>query len=232
MEKQVSFLIILKEVFISLARWIQIHSAFVTTTATFFIAAFTWALVCANRKLWKVSQEQSKHMRQAMLDTQRAFIFLHSIPYQVFCPKKQRIPSAFGFKPQLLNSGKTPAMNAWGDVYYQNFDINTPDEEISAKITIPLKNKPKLFIGPSNPCYLKEFIINLQDAMDVFERKKRLFVWIVVEYNDMFNGTPLHHTNYCAEIILTSDPSQPVIDFNRPPNIFRYDTFLKYNSAD
>jgi hypothetical protein len=57
---------------VSLSEWIDLHSEFVTAAATAVIAVFTWALVCANRKLWKVSQEQSRDMKDSLRIAQKS----------------------------------------------------------------------------------------------------------------------------------------------------------------
>jgi len=72
LEKITSFLIIFKETVISITRWIDRHNGFVTAIATVFIAAFTLALIFANRKLWKVSREHSKHLEASVAISKEA----------------------------------------------------------------------------------------------------------------------------------------------------------------
>jgi hypothetical protein len=72
LEKLIPFLIVLKDDSVSVGRWIQVHSSFVTAAATFIIAAFTWALWWATRKLGKISQEQARDLKDSIAVAQRA----------------------------------------------------------------------------------------------------------------------------------------------------------------
>lgn len=57
---------------ISISMWIEKHNGFLAAAATVAIAAFTWNLVRATKKLWKVAQEQSIDMKDSIVASQKA----------------------------------------------------------------------------------------------------------------------------------------------------------------
>jgi hypothetical protein len=99
-------------------KWIEIHSSFVTAAATLAIAGFTLALVCANRKLWKVSLNSlgiaqqaanaAKKSADALPIMERAYVFAQ-------IKLKEKLSTMDGPKNidillYLKNYGRTPAI--------------------------------------------------------------------------------------------------------------------------
>jgi hypothetical protein len=125
LDKLVLFLVIFKDAAVSVGKWIETHSAFVVAAATVAIAAFTWNLVRANKKLWKIAQEQSKHMEtsigvakkaaeaaeksaDALPIMERAYVFSNiKINKDMSDPDTVR---DFEAELWLKNHGKTPAI--------------------------------------------------------------------------------------------------------------------------
>jgi len=132
LDKLVPFLVIFKDAVVSVGRWIEHHSNFVSAAATVVIAAFTLTLWCATRKLWKVSQEQSRHMEtsiaaaekaadaakdsaEALPAIERAYLFVKVVleipdPRQVIKIGTKDMPGANRVKVTITNHGKTPAI--------------------------------------------------------------------------------------------------------------------------
>jgi hypothetical protein len=252
LEKQVSFLIVLKENAVSVGKWIETHHAFVTATATIFIAAFTCALVWATLRLWRVSQKQSRDMETslkiakeaaqaaqesaslqkiAMISTQRAFIFMKEFqPFNNIDSTTNEIKQ-FIIEIKFLNYGKTPGLNVNAAVYIKFFDASVPNDNIVIAIPLPTETeKIKANVGPGGLFSANPIFISRQEANDIFLGKTRCFVMIAVEYNDWFNDTPLRHTNYFAEIVVFFDPEQASVNPN--VSMFQLRSFWKYNSAD
>lgn len=72
MDKLVPLFLIFKNTAVAVGKWIEIHSGFVSAAATVVIAAFTLTLWCATRKLGKISQEQSRDLKESIAVAQRA----------------------------------------------------------------------------------------------------------------------------------------------------------------
>jgi hypothetical protein len=125
-------------------KWIEDHSDFVTAAASATIALFTLTLWWATRKLWKVSQEQSRDMKESLriaqeaadaakdsaqvakttlTSTQRAFVFLKDIKFKEI---RGRGYTSMGgnyeitwlFFPCWANSGDTPTRNLTINIGY------------------------------------------------------------------------------------------------------------------
>ena len=77
--------------------------------------------------------------------------------------------------------------------------------EFSSKtrFTWPPDSKQTIPIGPQNP-------IPLSHLVDVFEKRKRLFCWSGVAYDDIFDSEGpdgfRHHAWVCIEVLVFADP--------------------------
>lgn len=112
---------------VSIPGWIETHSDFVIAAATGAIALFTWTLYRATRKLWKVSQEQSKDMKTSLaIARESADAATNTVNIMKDTAEKQlraylsvRIDHVFCFSDEIiaqirfimLNHGQTPAYN-------------------------------------------------------------------------------------------------------------------------
>ncbi|MGP8051145.1 MAG: hypothetical protein ACLPYB_11110 [Desulfobaccales bacterium] len=121
MEEIIHFLRIFKEAIVPIATWIDHHNGFITAVATAVIAAFTLALVCANRQLWKVSKEAAdaaKDSADALPAVERAYLFVKVIlNISDHDPDQPQInigtmeaPGANKVNIIVTNHGKTPAI--------------------------------------------------------------------------------------------------------------------------
>ena len=185
----------------------------------------------ATQKAANAANESASLQKEAMINTQRAFVFLQGMDPSIHLNQDQ-IPDQFVIRPQIINSGKTPAINSWGFAYRQIFDRTIPDEKIIPNMPTPPVGRNITFIGPSTISNANDIIITPQEALATWKKEIRIFIWLIIEYNDMFANTLLHHTNYCFEVLLTDDPSKPIVNLNRRIDFFRFKTFSKYNSAD
>lgn len=130
MDKLVSFFSIFKDAIFSIGRWIETHSSFVSAASTAAIAFFTLTLWCATRKLWKVSQEQSRDMKTSLTIAQeaadaakksadalpaieRAYLFTRVKRHPPPKPRQLIENIKEGFNQArfiVINQGKTPAI--------------------------------------------------------------------------------------------------------------------------
>jgi hypothetical protein len=169
--------------------------------------------------------------KAAMISTQRAFLFLKAIRTTTSIDSATNTPIQFVIVPVCWNSGTTPAMNVSAVRKHQFFDSTIQDEQITIDIP-PLTEKERqiTFIGPNTGGSTAPIIISKDEAISIFNKTKRLFVRIIFEYKDMFDETPLHHTNLFYESIMVYDPTVPII--GNTPDYFGHIPFWKYNNAD
>jgi len=60
------------------------------------------------------------------------------------------------------------------------------------------------FIGPKATKFSTTLKIPTTLVEQVGDGKARLFVWGRAEYNDVFENTPPHHTEFCNEVVITN----------------------------
>ncbi len=220
MEKLVSILSIVNYLIdrlFSVGRWIQAHNAFITAAATAVIAIFTWALVCANRKLWQVSLKTANAAEKAadvawntMEHTQRAYIFIKEIIHSV----KQT--EGFGEVIIVLeNTGETPVRKMICNYNYCCFPGDIPGD-FKYPDTIPL-----LYGVIGRKTILDARVLIPFNAFeDARTKKQRFYIYGWVDYNDVFPNTPRHRTESCYEVIISKDRK------------FIYNIYGNYNGSD
>jgi hypothetical protein len=212
LEKLIPFLIILKDAAVSVGRWIQVHSAFVTAAATFAIAAFTWALWWATRRLWKASLEQSRDMKTSLKIAQeaadaakdsadalpimeRAYIFSKVIPSR----KIEIFHEGFDYDKgleavlYLINHGKTPAIIK--EIAFYGYEYDSP---INDKLVVMNVHAPReSFIGHDEECEEDSygFISMTKDKwIDLCTIPHKFFVYCIgyVKYATIFGEEHCH----------------------------------------
>jgi hypothetical protein len=57
----------------------------------------------------------------------------------------------------------------------------------------------------------------------------RFFIWCWIEYRDVFPGTPIRRTEWCSELVLFGDPTDPRLS---DETLFRLDVVDRFNGAD
>jgi hypothetical protein len=62
----------------------------------------------------------------------------------------------------------------------------------------------RFFIGPKATRYSHRLQIPIEVLEKVRRSEGRLFIWGWVQYRDAFEGTPVHATKICNEIVVTS----------------------------
>lgn len=202
--------------FRSIGAWIETNSDFLTAAATVAIAAFTLTLWRATVKLWTISQQQSKHMEtsiaiaieaadaanrsaqiaeDALISGQRAFVFVDTIVYPN--PLDHNFINNF-WRINVIwkNSGLTPTRNLMSNINWGSF-INKIPNDFDFPDAVDRE--------PLCTCIGPKAIIH-SDYVDIpvtfFNGQNHVYVWGWVDYNDVFDETPRHRTEFCYEIIM------------------------------
>lgn len=201
MEKVTSFLIVLKEVSISIAKWIEIHNTFVTAAATIVIAVFTGALVWANIRMWRVMRASTTLAEKNMIIGQRAYVFVRK-----FNVIKNNGPHKLSVIPEWYNNGSTQAnylLTCVNGKYFPfvEYPEGIPDDytfpDLAEREDWPMDHGPKsMFYG--DPLNFSEETVN-----NTIAGHGRIYVWGWVEYNDIFD-TYRHRTEFCDEVVIKS----------------------------
>lgn len=84
------------------------------------------------------------------------------------------------------------------------WDYDFPDLD-NAGNPLPSRGEGLVFfIGPKATKFSHTLKIPITLVEQVGDGKARLFVWGRAEYNDVFENTPPHHTEFCNEVIITN----------------------------
>ena len=161
---------------------------------------FFWQLSVMRRTL-KDTASAVRFAQQDMIHSHRAFCFI---------PEYQAIPrlisnnevGSWSFMPMVRNSGDTPTRHAVAECWFQIVDasIGLPDN-------FDFPNKPqgkfsKFLIGPNAMNGIDGPEISVEDLTDATDAigKTKVYMWGWIEYNDVFENTERHRTEFCVEI--------------------------------
>jgi hypothetical protein len=191
----------------SIAAWIETNSDFVSATGTIAIAAFTLTLWWATRKLWKVSQEQSRDMKTSLAITEKAAdaaqksakvaeIALHVaekayLKIDSFEIVNFSIGHHLNVLYEIHNVGHTPAqiMESLTIVDIVEKDsFKTPIYDIEKGITGP----KQAFIQPDEKASMigiSKEPVTLDEFNSVQNDIKLIFVWGKITFRDVFGKT-------------------------------------------
>jgi hypothetical protein len=185
-------------------------------------AVFLWRAV-------KETGESTRISKQALVDVQRAFVFIKMFEVSV-------INNNIVIMPQWENSGYTPATQKINWVSWQTFvgeippnfytfDFNAQGRPVPAGS----EDLPPTFIGPHATQFADALTIPIAIMEEVRTWNQRLFVWGWIEYRDAFDGTPIHRTEFCNEVMVTSISRDEVTKETKAA--LRFALYGPYNTA-
>jgi len=187
---------------------------------TLWLAIFTGALVVVSgiqgyfllradktaRLAANAATDQAALTRETMTKTQRAFVLVKALevelitfPYQ--SPTAGIIDRIAGWRigVEWENSGDTPTRDLITHVSLKFFDDGIPNNYDFPDL--PERNVSNALIGPRGTIHSASFLISVQEAQDVKNGPKRLYMWGWGEYDDVFPNTKRHRTEFCYEVL-------------------------------
>ncbi len=180
------------------------HSGLITAAATIAIAIFTIALT-------RVSNRQAQIIENTLIVGNGAFVFVPEIVWNWVTAPDDLLGDivSYRFSPVWQNSGNTQTQNMRTMVSYELRDDPLPlNFDFTATPTPP---QPVL-VGPKSLIrggYPRDFTVAEMEA--VASRKKFLYLWGWIRYEDIFPGTASHVTRYCIQVEAGGDlHSRPV----------------------
>ncbi len=152
------------------------------------LALFTGLLTFFTYLLWHVAQKQSKDANS----TNRAFIFFKRF-------ETHQLQDVWRLIPEWENCGTTPTKKM---IYHINWKI-FETEELNDSYHFPNLNDKEipLVIGPKQILCVDYLDIPKLEPEEIKNNKKRLLIWGLAKYHDVFESTPQHHTKFCYELI-------------------------------
>jgi hypothetical protein len=102
------------------------------------------------------------------------------------------------------NTGQLPAKRVIAWLNGDAFDLGKSPEDIGFADVTSFNSLTKA-MGPGQQI-ASQIEAPLSDLIDVWEKKRRYFLWGWIEYDDGFQGTPRRRTEICFEVFIGSDP--------------------------
>jgi hypothetical protein len=204
----------------------------ITAFFTLVVGLFTAALWRSTRALWDVTNSTLRHSERTAIRELRAYVSVKELEMQPFHgPDVLSIASAVGVVAGpihrfricafLANGGQTPTRKALVNVNHVLRDdklpdgFDYPDGDVTETATIGVGG---IFGTPG-------IFVSIADVDKVKVKAKRLFFWGWVDYNDVFEDTPRHRTEFCYDV--TADAFE-----DRGKIFLRFPAHGRYNGAD
>ena len=200
------------------------------------LAGFTLFLVLAflfqGEWLWRALQvtERSAHIvNQALVAAQRAYVV-----FKEFNVNATRVPpldeiSHCTIQPVWENSGTTPTRNGRTYVNWRYFQGSIPSDfdfadfdEMGNRI-LAYESYSALVMGPKSRSFSPAIAIDASTVRMVRELEGRVLIWGWAEYDDIFEDSARHRTEFCYQMTVTGDPPNSHIGFSQ---------YRRFNGAD
>jgi hypothetical protein len=149
------------------------------------------------------ARDQVKLSREALISTERAFIFLKEFKWEFVGTKDTYKIHTWKFVPILENVGNTPTKHMTNYVNYQaclnRLDLSFGFPDFGGEVG-------RTTIGPKKIMHASHINISVDILSKVKSGEAHAYIWIWADYNDVFENTPRHRSEFCAEIIVHGDP--------------------------
>lgn len=160
----------------------------------------------------------------AMVSSDRAYIFMTRIDYKWN-------DDELIIMPRWKNGGNTPANNM---LSFTNWECRTepmPDDFDFPDNPTHKNNEPTPHhVGPKTGFNAPRAVFVKNKSNDFSKGGVYLYIWGWADYNDVFEGTPRHRTEFCRRVeILPVLPTETYLGYTHRA---RFRIHSKYNGAD
>jgi len=167
------------------------------------IIAGALALFAGILAYW-VGKEQVRAVRDAMVSTDRAFIFCERINSHWVAKKETEEIIEWVFTPIWRNSGKTPTKTAVSCI---NTWVGVDAGELPADFDFPDYGPPShIMIGPTAMMEGSSLRIPIETLQKLRAGEAHAYMWGWIDYTDIFAKTPRHRAEFCMEIEVSGNP--------------------------
>lgn len=172
--------------------FLDAHNGVITALATIAIAAFTVVLAV-------VTNRQARLTKEALVTTERAFVFLEDFDSDwAYQPQAVNKITRLLVSLRWRNSGATPTKNMTVAVNWTHWMGDLPmgfqHEYGDARL--------RMFLGPQATEWSTPIEIPSHVASAALKGDGHIFIWGRVDYEDIFNGTRPHFTEWCYRMKL------------------------------
>ena len=170
------------------------------------------------------SSRQVRLSRHALVDTDRAFVFPKQTIWKAVRTAKSDKIESWRIAVEWENLGNTPTRYLR---WHVNYSIR--DDVLSEDFDFPNGNMDPpipLVIAPGRTLESSELPITLEQMEAILDGRSHLYVWGWAEYDDVFERTPRHRTEFCHKWLLGGNVRNP----ERLTQ--RYNVHHRHNGAD
>ena len=161
---------------------------------------------------YSIGKKQVTAIRDAMVTTERAFIFCERINAHWIAKKDTEEITAWVFTPIWKNSGNTPTKAAVSCI---NTWVGIDAGKIPTGFDFPDHDKPgRTMIGPQAVMHGSGLTIPIATMRKMRAGEARAYIWGWFDYSDVFDHTPRHRAEFCMEIVVSGNPIYKEGGFN------------------
>jgi hypothetical protein len=150
------------------------------------------------------AHNQVELSREALISTDRAFVFCRNVESFWTADKATEAIISWTFFPVWKNSGRTPTRRARARVnHWVGIDIGP----LPANFDFPdYSAASSIMIAPGAEMNGDPLIIPVERLQMIREGKGHAYIWGWFDYDDVFDGTGRHRSEFCIEIKVTGNP--------------------------
>jgi hypothetical protein len=172
------------------------------------------------RRAVEAAEDSTRLVGSALVATQRAYVTLREFRVNVTRLSAIEDIQSATVQPVWENGGTTPVRNGRSHVSWKYFAGNIPSDldlgdldESGNRIVIEDKYLP-LAIGPRGFAHSPVILIEGSTVRMVREKQGQVLIWGWAEYDDVFEGSARHRTEFCYQMQVTGSLSQSHIAFS------------------
>ena len=149
------------------------------------------------------ASRQVRLSRDALIYTDRAFVFPQTVVWSPLLDIKSDKIINWTAAIQWKNSGNTPTRNLRLLIakYIQREAL--PDEYDLDNV--PLDYTP-LLIAPGNTLESTQMVVSIEECEEIIAGRQQFYLYGWAEYDDVFDATPRHRTEFCYRINMGGNP--------------------------
>jgi hypothetical protein len=206
--------------------FLQTYNGAVTATATVFIAAFTIVLALVTHRQAVLTRKSFGLAERALISTERAFVFVEDFDLDIAYGARgsgnnNRMINQMAIRPRWRNNGNTPTRNMAVIVNWTAWNGDLPNG-FPYSYGEGVQPSP-MFLGPKAAEWSEPIKIPQYVATDALNEKQVIFIWGRATYNDIFDATAEHFTQWCYKLVFTRVSPTPITQFV---------SFGPYNGSD
>jgi hypothetical protein len=184
--------------------YLRCEGIFLDQNSVLFTALFTLVIAAFTVSLARIGRGAERNFTQV----ERAFVYLTEIQISPGEIIEDNMPLQFSVQPTWRNSGKTPTKNllirANWTTHIGDLPADFPYDYTVAPIAA--------FLGPGAENKDAVFWIPGDAIADTRKANTNVFMWMRVDYQDIFRDSRPHFTEFCFRVFMTGTMMSATIE--------------------